>query len=63
MKGYGKKRCDIDPCYLIGYLGNNKHSFAVYRSLTPFSRRRYKVLTTNKAVARREGRIACMKIE
>lgn len=62
MKGYGKKRCYIEPYYIIAYLVGSRHPLAIYRSLTPFSRRRYRFLTTNKAAARREGRLACMEI-
>lgn len=61
MKAYGKKRYKWETCYRIGYLSSwdGKSFWAVYRTLTPFSKRRHKVLTTNKAFARRQGHIAC----
>lgn len=61
MKGYGKKRYCDDDCHVIGYLtsADKKKSWAVYRTFTPFSKRRHRALTTNKAAARRANRYAC----
>ncbi len=61
MKGYGKKSYADDDCHVIWHLttADKKTSWAVYRTFTPFSKRRHKALTTNKAAARRANRIAC----
>ncbi len=61
MKGYGKKSYRDDDCHVIWHLTteDKKKSWAIYLSLTPFSKRRHRALTTNKAAARRANRIAC----
>lgn len=61
MKGYGKKSYMDDNCHVLCYLmaGDRKTSWPIYRTFTPFSKRRHKALTTNKAAARRANRIAC----
>ncbi len=61
MKGYGKKRYRDDDCYVMWHLttADRKTSWAIYRTFTPFSKRRHRALTTNKAAARRANRIAC----
>lgn len=60
MKGYGKKRYYDDDCHVIGHLTteDNKKSWAVYRTFTPFYKRRHRFLTTNKARERRNNRFA-----
>lgn len=59
MNGYGKKRYPDDDCHVIDHLTtyDGKRSWAIYRTYTPFCRRRHKMLTTNKAAARRANRI------
>lgn len=61
MNGYGKKRYPDDDCHVIDHLTtyDGKRSWAIYRTYTPFCRRRHKMLTTNKAAARRANRIKC----
>jgi len=61
VKAYGKKRYDWVTDHRLGYLtsADGKSSWAVYLACTPFSKRRHRALTTNKAFERREGRIAC----
>lgn len=61
MKGYGKKSYRDDDCHVLCHLmaEDRKTSWAIYRTFTPFSKRRHRALTTNKAAARRENRIAC----
>lgn len=58
MKGYGKKRYPDDCCHKLWYLTlhDDNKSLAVYRTFTPFSKRRLRLLTTNKAAARRANK-------
>lgn len=54
MQGYGKRYYHDSEYHVLGYIG----PFAVYRTFTPFSRRRHRALTTNKASERRKNRFA-----
>ena len=54
MRGYGKRHYHDSEYFILGYIGR----FSVYRTFTPFSRRRHRALTTNKATERRKNRFA-----
>ena len=60
MKGYGKRHYHDEECHVMWHLTaeNKKKSWAVYRTFTPFSKRRHRFLTTNKARERRNNRFA-----
>lgn len=60
MRGYGETHHSEDRFHKFLLDGGSYGALAIYRTFTPFNRRTYRRLTTNKSRARRANRAACV---